>query len=260
MTTSFQKSLAAVLLASTVVGGFAYAAEQTAVPGSVVETPAQRTVDRDVGKLSKDGAKALRDMNGARLAIFDAQPKQAKEKIDLAEAALARAKTDTSVFLKAESELKSPANKAKAGPASSDVNEKLAWLPVDGQLTLGEDFVATPEKAAAVADANKHLQKGDKQGALEKLKLAHIDVNLTLAVLPLEKTTADVKQAATLIDQGKYYEANAVLKTAEDRVRFDVVDTILMPQAAAKAPNTKAADTTGSTQPAKSADTKPAAK
>lgn len=259
MTTSFRNSLAAVLLASTVVGGVAYAAEQTA-PASAVETPAQKAVDRDVGKLSKDGAKALRDMNGARLAIFDAQPKQAKEMIDRAETALTKAKTDAAVFVKAESELKSPANKTAAKTSEkTDVNEKLAWLPVDGQLTLGEDFVATPEKAAAVADANKSLQKGDKQGALEKLKLAHIDVNLTLAVLPLEKTTADVKQAATLIDQGKYYEANAVLKTAEDRVRFDVVDTILLPQAAAKASATKA-DTTGSTQAAKPADAKPAAK
>ena len=39
-----------------------------------------------------------------------------------------------------------------------------------------------------------------------------------------EIAAAIADQAATLIDQGKYYEANAVLKKAEDRMRFDVID------------------------------------
>ena len=87
-----------------------------------------------------------------------------------------------------------------------------------------------------MTEANKSLMKGDKKAALEKLKLADGDVNFVMAVLPLNKTTADVDQAATLIDQGKYYEANAVLKTAEDRMRFDVVDAVGVPQTATAQP------------------------
>ncbi len=103
-------------------------------------------------------------------------------------------------------------------------------MPVDAQLTLGDDFVATPTKASAVTEANKNLAQGDQKGALEKLKLAHVDVNFTMAVLPLNTTIANVDQAAALIGQGKYYEANAALKTAQDNMRFDVIDAVAVPR------------------------------
>ncbi|TNC10490.1 YfdX family protein [Methylobacterium terricola] len=244
---SYRKSLVAALVATTVIGGGAYAAEQAAKPMVTQESAAQRAVDQDVGKLSKDGAQAFRDMHLARIAIFDADPAQAKALIGKAQAALAKAKSDDAVFTKAEAELKTPAQIAatkdkaavdktgstQAAPSDTKSTDKVAWVPVDSQLTLGEDFLATPEKATAVNEANKHLAKGDQKGAIEQLKLAHVDVNFTMAVLPLDKTTADVNQAATLINQGKYYEANAALKTAEDGMRFDVIDAIGLPQASA---------------------------
>ncbi len=268
---SYRKSLAVALVATTVLGGAAYAAEQAAKPAVTQESTAQRAVDQDVGKLSKDGAQAFRDMHLARIAIFDADPSQAKSLIAKAQTALTKAKTDDAVFLKAESELKTPADLAAAKAAKTDKTadakateakaadaktadaktadaktataskDKVAWVPVDAQMTLGEDFIATPEKASAVTEANKNLAKGDQKGALEKLRLAHVDVNFVMAVLPLDKTTADVNQAATLINQGKYYEANAALKTAEDGMRFDVIDAIGMPKAIVTGSTTKPA-------------------
>lgn len=261
------KSLAAALVATTVLGGAAYAAEQATKPAVVQETAAQKAVDKDVGKLSKDGAQAFRDMHLARIAIFDADPAQAKSLIGKAQAALAKAKTDDAVFTKAEAELKTPAEMAVAKDktatdktaaadttakdatakdattkdAAAKSNDKVAWVPVDAQMTLGEDFVATPEKAAAVTEANKSLAKGDQKSAVEKLKLAHVDVNFVMAVMPLDKTATDVNQAATLIGQGKYYEANAALKTAEDGMRFDVIDAVGLPQKAAATGSTKTA-------------------
>ncbi|SEO58488.1 YfdX protein [Methylobacterium sp. ap11] len=247
-----RKSLAAALVATTVLGGAAYAAEQATKPAVVQETAAQKAVDKDVGKLSKDGAQAFRDMHLARIAIFDADPAQAKSLIGKAQAALAKAKTDDAVFTKAEAELKTPAemavakdktatDKTAAADTTAKSNDKVAWVPVDAQMTLGEDFVATPEKAAAVTEANKSLAKGDQKSAVEKLKLAHVDVNFVMAVMPLDKTAADVNQAATLIGQGKYYEANAALKTAEDGMRFDVIDAVGLPQKAAATGSTKTA-------------------
>lgn len=247
---AYRKSVAAALVAATFLGGAAYAAEQAAKPAAMQETPAQKAIDQDVGKLSKDGAQAFRDMHLARIAIFDADPAQAKSLIAKAQAALAKAKTDDAVFTRAEADLKTPADMAAtkdkaaadtaAQPASKDMaakdaaaTGKVAWVPVDAQMTLGEDFVATPEKASAVTEANKSLAKGDQKGAIEKLRLAHVDVNFVMAVLPLDKTTVDVNQAATLIGQGKYYEANAALKTAEDGMRFDVIDAVGLPQKAA---------------------------
>ncbi|MCJ2089562.1 YfdX family protein, partial [Methylobacterium sp. E-005] len=195
---SYNRSIVIALVAATALGGAAFAAEQAAAPH---ETPAQKAADADAGKLSKDGAQAFQDLQLTRLAIFEANPAQAKDMIGRAQAAFAKAKTDDTVFMKAEADLKSPADmagqkgmasSATAQPAATDdkpssnqSKNPVAWVPVDAQLTLGDEFVATPEKASAVTEANKNLAQGDQKGAMEKLKLAHVDVNFTMAVLPL---------------------------------------------------------------------------
>jgi hypothetical protein len=87
---------------------------------------------------------------------------------------------------------------------------------------------------------------------LEKLKLAHVDVNFTMAVLPLNTTIANVDQAAALIGQGKYYEAYAALKTAQDNMRFDVINAVAVHQKATAAAADKGApQATGTTAGAK---------
>ncbi len=259
-------TLAIALTASTALGSAVFAAGQPAAAPAAPMSAAQTSADHAAGKLSADGAQAFRDLHLARVAIFDADPTQAKSLIGKAQASLSKASTDETVFTKAEADLKPPASLSQTNAATAKTNtngasngtdktQKIAWLPVDGQLSLGEDFVATPEKAAAVADANKKLATGDQKGAVEKLKLADIDVSYTMAVMPLAKTTADVNQAAQLIDQGKYYEANATLKQAEDGMRFDMVDAVGMPQKAqasdAKQPTTATSGPAASSTPAK---------
>ncbi|KQT79991.1 hypothetical protein ASG51_05115 [Methylobacterium sp. Leaf465] len=268
------RTVAAFLAATSLLSGVALANDAVKPATAPPMTAAQQAADRDVGKLSKDGAQAFRDLHLARIAIFDADPTLAKTLIGKAQASLAKAKTDEAIYTKAEADLRSPdkhaamakASDAKAADAkaadakaadakaadakAADAKtaeakastQPTAWLPVDGQLTLGEDFVATPTKAAAVATANKSLEKGDRKSAIDQLKLAGVDMNFVLAVVPLNQTTTDVDQAASLIGQGKYYEGNALLKKVEDGVRFDVVNVLGTPQ---KAPASAA--TTGST-------------
>lgn len=254
---SYRKSLTAALVLTTALCGTAFAAEQMTQHQT---NSSQTAIDRDVGKLSKDGAQGFRDLQMTRLAIFEANPAQAKDMIAKAQAAFSKVKSDETVFTKAEADLKTPAdlaNKAKPQAAATDAKptskEQVAWVPVDAQLTLGDDFVATPTKASAVTEANSKLAHGDQKGALEKLKLAHVDVNFTMAVLPLNKTVADIDQASSLIGQGKYYEANAVLKSAQDGMRFDVIDAVAVPQATASTTGNAPAQTTGSTTSAKPA-------
>ena len=263
------RTVATFLAASSLLGGVALANDAAKPATAPPMSAAQQAADKDVGKLSKDGAQAFRDLHLARIAIFDADPTLAKTLIGKAQASLAKAKTDESVYTKAEADLRSP-NKhaamakdaeAKASDAktadikTTDIKttdakssetkastQPTAWLPVDGQLTLGEDFVATPTKAAAVATANKSLEKGDRKSAIDQLKLAGVDMNFVLAVVPLNQTTTEVDQAASLIGQGKYYEGNALLKKVEDGVRFDVVNVLGTPQK-----GTAPAATTGST-------------
>jgi len=97
----------------------------------------------------------------------------------------------------------------------------IAWVPVDGAITINEDYTANPAKTAAVSDANKSLKSGDRKGAIEKLKLADMNIDVTLAVIPLEQTIKSVHQATELINNGKYYEASQVLRLAQDSERFD---------------------------------------
>ena len=230
------RGIVAALLGTTMLAG-AVAAQQTpAAPAPASTTPSTATTQqkaeaaRDFMKLSADGAIAFRSLHMARLAIFEADPVAAKKMLADARAALAKAKVDSTAFTKAEAELKAPkgmeaAPSAAAGPA-------VAWLPIDGQLTLGEDFVATPAKAAAVAEANKHLEKGQRTEAIEKLRLADVNVAFTMALAPLDRTMTDVDMAAKLLDEGKYYEANAAMKKAEDGVRYDSVAIVAVPQKA----------------------------
>jgi hypothetical protein len=54
-----------------------------------------------------------------------------------------------------------------------------------------------------------------------------------MEVAPLDKTTAGIKNAAQLIEAGKYYEANQALKGVEDGFRFDVTEADATPKKAA---------------------------
>lgn len=244
---TIRKGFAAILIASTVMSGVAYAADSAAntqAPAAVKQdAKLNKAIDKDVGKLSKDGAQALQDIQATRIAIFNAQPDQAKSLIHKAKEEMLKAGKDDSVFTKAVSEL-TPARNTNPGDkvetTKPDAATPIAWLPIDSQISLGEDFQATPEKMAAVTDANQSLKKADRKSALEKLALADVDVKFTTAVVPLEQTSSDVNKAADLIDQGKFYEANAALKDVTDHAMLNIVDIYGQPY---KAKAAKAADT-----------------
>ena len=179
---------------------------------------------------------------------------QAKKYADEAKASIAKAKTDNTAFMKAEAALKPPAGVSQRNATEGAGDKPMqstptAWLPVDGGLTLGEDFVATPAKAEGVAKANEQLKKGDHKQAMETLKLAQINVALVMEVAPLEKTISGIDSAAQLIDSGKYYEGNQALKGVEDGIRYDVADANLGPENAGSTSD-KRAPTVGSAKPA----------
>ena len=246
---SIRHDLAVVLVAGTLLGGIAYTAEasttatQTDSKGAVATNKA---IDKDVGRLSQDGARALNDIQAARLAIFNAKPDEAKTVIHKAKDELQKASKDEAIFMKAEADLTKPTKAPATVDARADTKASsatpIAWLPVDSQLTLGEDFKATPEKVAAITEANKNLKTSDRQGALEKLAVADVDVQFITAALPLDRTVTDVGKAADLIDQGKFYEANAVLKDVTDNAMLNIVDIYGQPYKA-KADNAAAAAT-----------------
>ena len=233
------KGIAAALLGTTLLAGAVYAQQTPSAPAqATAPTAQQKEAARDLAKLSADGAIAFRALHLARVAIFDADPAAAKKLVADARAALAKAKADSTAFQKAEADFKMPKGVKGAPAAGSASTQPVAWLPIDGQLTLDEDFVATPAKAAAVAEANKSLEKGNRAEAIEKLRVADVKVMFAMALAPLDKTVADVDLSAKLLDEGKYYEANAALKKVEEGVRYDAILATAQP-AKAEAPKQK---------------------
>lgn len=245
--------LTAVAAATLLTGGIAMAATPQA-NGQQGDHGPQATVNKDFGKLSTEGIQAFQDITLTRAAIFGGHIDQAKTDLKNASAALDKAKTEDSVFMKAESDLKPPSNmktaNESAAPAnqssstasndqakSADQMKKIAWLPVDGFTLIDEDYNVSPAKSAAVADANKSVAKGDQKGAAEKLKLADLNYEVTLAVLPLQQTIDDVNQATTLLNNGKYYEASQLLRKAQTAERFDAVDITGGPSALGQVQN-----------------------
>jgi hypothetical protein len=245
------KVLVAVLVGGTFLScGGAWAATQQS-PADQKPSKQQAAADQDFGKLSSDAARGFQDITLTRLAIFDGRTDAAKKYVVDAESAFGKAKTDGSVFNKAEADLRPAgqnstmkAGKSNATTSGSDktpsdqaqMNKSEAWLPVDAAMSVDEDFSASPSKAAAVADANNSLRSGDRGGAIEKLKLAEADVAISLAVVPLNQTIDDVHQAASLINDGKYYEGSQLLRKVINSERYDVAVIGSEPKSGSQAP------------------------
>ncbi|EFN7694550.1 hypothetical protein EGX66_26620, partial [Escherichia coli] len=159
-------------------------------------------------KLEQRGMEVIRDIQYSRLSLFSGDTSTASKLIKKANDLLgSEYKTWESII-----------RKDKKAPQKDDV-----YVIINSQLTLAEDFTATPEKQKAIDEANKKLDKGDKKGAIEKLQLAGINISETQWLMPLKQTQQKVRSAQILMAEGKYYEANLALKGAEDGIIMDTV-------------------------------------
>ncbi len=235
----FSASTLAALCATTILAsGPVWAANATTAPvkEAAVATD-QAAVDKDMGKISADGATAFANIMYTRRAIFEGRTDDAKKYVALAESGFDKAKGEDTVFNKAEAELMMDDGKGSAGKPAAEATtpppEKgapIAWVPVDASMTIEEDITGNVAKTAAVGDANKSLQSGDRDAAMKKLKIAGIEVAIVLAVMPLAKTIEDVHKAAALIDAGKYYEGSQELRVAQAAERFDAIGNLATPK------------------------------
>ncbi|MBI5128264.1 MAG: YfdX family protein [Rhodopseudomonas palustris] len=211
-------TLIAAALATTALCGAVYAADHSTTPDQVAA--------QDFSKLSKDGFAAFQDIREARLALFNGKPDAARKDVNKAMESLEKSKTDDSIFTKAEADLKLPAQvaAAKQSGQSAPSTTPIKWLPVNGTITVQEDYSAVPAKAAALKTANAQLKAGKQKDALETLKMNDVNVAVALEVAPLDATLKGVDQASKMLDTGKYYEANGELMQVENGIRYAVVD------------------------------------
>ena len=170
--------IAALTIATLLTAGGALAANEPQ-PVQQKSTARQIAVDKEFGKISADGSSAFQDLTLTRLAIFDGRIDAAKKYIDKADTALGKAKTDEALFVKAEADLKSTTTKGAEAKKSAgavapvtdqqkDQKEELVtWLPVDGSITINDDYTASAPKTAAIAEANKNSRMATKKARLK---------------------------------------------------------------------------------------------
>jgi hypothetical protein len=231
---AFILALGATTILATGIGWAADSATTTLASA----TPQAVAADKDLATFSADGANAFEDISLTRRALFEGRTDDAKKFVALADAGFTKAKADNAVYVKAEADLKTPATKIVGEatnppvPAATTAQKKtpVSWVPIDGSITITEDMTSDPAKTAAVADANASLQKGDRNEAVRKLKVAGIEVAIVLAVMPIDMTIEKVHKAAELIGAGKYYEGGQELRIAQADERFDAIGNLGTPK------------------------------
>jgi hypothetical protein len=179
------------------------------------KTGAQATAEQDYIKVSQDALMAVRNVGGARLAIFNGSPDRAQIYADAAVTRVTAAIKDADKYAL---DIKAP---------NKDGEQ---FVPFNAGLTVSELLEPSKVKKEQIAQANKHLHKGETRKAVEALKVGGIDVALTTELLPVQLAKMDIENAAKLIDDGKYYEANLALKAVEDSVITEIYNTDAVPK------------------------------
>jgi hypothetical protein len=210
-----KKTLAATALIAAISSGMAVTA-MSPVTAAELQSNAdensteQAKSDQDLINVSEDALKTMRDVGSARLAIFNGLPKQAQVYIDAAVTRSAAALRDADKY-------------ALDIKASKKDGEK--FVPFNAGLTVAEALEPGKEKQEHTARGNRHLRKDETQKAMEDLKVDEIDVAVTADLLPIQMAKTHIEDAARLIGEGKYYEANLALKAVQDSVITEILDT-----------------------------------
>lgn len=202
------------------------AAEDAVPVKSALATPSPQ--DQAARQFSEAGHSAMLSIRNARIAIFNGDPKHATQMIESAKTFVEQAQKEAPTF-----ELSSKETVSGRVVDTASESRKVQRVPVDGRITLADDFVMTPEKQVHAEKANEQLKKGDQAKALEELRLSAINVNYTRAWMPIESAEKHLDQAIKLANGGKYYQTNLELKAIEDSVTVDSIALSELPKSAA---------------------------
>jgi hypothetical protein len=183
-------------------------------------------------KVSQEGFDAMRCIRAARLAIFNGQTSVAADLLNKAKTNLEAAAKDAPTFV-TTTQTAVNGNVVAGDVAVVNMN----WVPIDGQVSLADALVASPQKTQHIKNANKHFKNGQSNNAVEELHLAAIDVNCSRVLMSLTATTDCVNKATKLMSEQKYYQANLVLKTAEDALVLESTNVLATPNTNTKGSN-----------------------
>ena len=177
--------------------------------------------------ISQQGQQAFMGVVAARQDLFEAHVDQAKQQLAAAESALQTAQTDKTAYLKSARDLRG--QDGKLMQVSAQDAKATSWLPIWSGMALRDDYVATPAKNQAVAQANEKIQQGDTKAAGEILKVAGVDVDYSTAVLPAQETLDLVHRANRELGHEQYWQANLTLKQVQNSLRYDNANVDVTP-------------------------------
>lgn len=209
------KNLTTIALLGAIATGIALTSVTPVVAAELQHKADAKTMELsqaqlDNIKVSEDALMTMRNVGGARLALFDGSPDRAQI---YADAAVARATATLNDADKYAVDIKQ---------AKID-GEK--YIPFNSGLSVAESFVPNKDNIKSIAKANGQMHKGDTRKAMETLKVNGIDVALSTELLPIKTAKAQIENAANLIGEGKYYQANLILKNVENSVVTEVFNS-----------------------------------
>lgn len=221
LATTIAVSLATGTVAALTSSVYAADEQRAGTNASSTAPTMSEAAENDLIRVSEDARTSMRDVHGARLAIFNGEPDEALTYVDAAVSRIDAAVNDADRY----------ALDSKA-PKSDD-----SYVPFSASLTVLNTFEPTPEKAKHIANANAHLHKGNKREAIEALKLADVDVAIATSMVPVNFAKQQIDQAAQYVADQKYYEANLALKAVDDSVFIETYAVDAVPKKKAEADN-----------------------
>jgi len=208
---------AAGMIALTQLAPLAFA-EKPAAETAVTESSTDATAGIKPTQLlisSNDAYQALRNVQAARLAIFNGDP-------DLAVELTVAASTSLDTAALASKDLVIATNDTKSNGDQ--------YIPFDINMSLAEGFVQTDAMTEKLVEASNQFAAGDEKAGAEILKLANIEVTVSAALLPVETSLRHIRDAEGLLIEQKYYEANLALRALENSIIIEYFGIDVLPE------------------------------
>lgn len=191
-------TLRSLTLGALMISAAAFPA--TSFAGS--DTDAYKTQDTML-KTADEALATITDVQEARMALFENDLTQAKAKVEEARTALMNAEADLTPKLMKDFTL---------------ADSKTNFLPFDMSMSLTEGFKATEENKLALQKAYGLFESAAPDDAIEVLRVASIDIQVSAAMLPYDTTLTALDNAIGNIEDGDYFAANLDLKGITDSV------------------------------------------
>lgn len=196
-------AMAGLMATASLTSIAAYADTETVATEAGTATQATYATQKELLRTADEALATLRHVRTARMALFDNRIDVAKTEIAEATKALTEGETELKALRVADTE------QADATPE---------YLPFEMSMMLTDRFQPTEESKAALQEAETLMQSGDRDKAIDVLRLASVDIDVSAAMLPDASSMENLKKATDLIESADYYEANLALKAIEDSV------------------------------------------